>query len=111
MYLLIILLIIIVICILFRNREENFGCGNPNKQCCASGSYGADSYSCTSCPSNKPSSTWNIPDNNCNCPNSNVNACFACNDKCKPFNPLTKVCTAKTCQSGKTCNSRTGNCV
>ncbi len=40
MYLLIIVVIIIIICILFGNKQENFGC-SAGQRCCLQGEYGA----------------------------------------------------------------------
>ncbi len=102
MYLLIIGVIIIVICILFGDKQENFGCAIIS--CCKHGEYGTPP-NCQKCPDSMPSSprTANgAPDTFCNCPNKAASSCFACNI-CQRFNAATGECDAK-------CSGRTRNC-
>jgi hypothetical protein len=73
--------------------------------CCLPGFYGASSASCTECPSNKPSSPYSAPNINCQCPNSGSNKCFACTNKCKPYDSQSRTCLPVQCPSGQTCKT------
>jgi hypothetical protein len=81
--------------------------------CCLPGYYGASSLSCTLCPSNKPSSPFSAPNSNCECPNSGSNKCFACTNKCKPYDSQSRMCLPVQCPSGQTCKtiSNAAQCV
>jgi hypothetical protein len=73
--------------------------------CCMPGFYGASSSSCTECPSNKPSSPYSAPNVNCQCPNSGSNKCFACNNKCRPYDSQSRMCLPYQCPTGQTCKT------
>jgi hypothetical protein len=112
-YILFFVIILFIFYLLFSNclkikKNESFT--SCSKECCQPGWYGNSSSECTPCPF-QFSSPFSIPDNNCECKNSTANSCFACTDKCSPFNSVTKTCQPKICPRGKTCNSNTGNCV
>jgi hypothetical protein len=76
--------------------------------CCLPGFYGASSSSCTECPSDKPSSPFSAPNSNCQCPNSASNKCFACNNKCRPYDSVSRMCVPDPCPSGQTCKVQSG---
>jgi hypothetical protein len=76
--------------------------------CCLPGFYGASSASCTECPSDKPSSPFSAPNSNCQCPNSASNKCFACNNKCRPYDSVSRMCVPYQCPSGQTCKVQSG---
>jgi hypothetical protein len=76
--------------------------------CCLPGFYGASSSSCTECPSNKPSSPFSAPNSNCQCPNSASNKCFACNNLCRPYDSVSRMCVPVSCPSGQTCKVQSG---
>jgi hypothetical protein len=79
--------------------------------CCLPGYYGASSSSCTECPSNKPSSPFSAPNSNCECPNAAASSCFACTNKCRPYDSRSRMCLPKTCPGTQTCRPSTGQCV
>ena len=109
MLILIILLLVILLFLLNQPcNKENFGC-ESGKTCCLPGYYGDSSANCSVCPANKPSSQFSRPGDDCNCKNNNIDSCFACNDKCAPYNPYTRMCTPIKCPLGKSCkvNSKT----
>jgi hypothetical protein len=88
------------------------GC-ESGKTCCLPGYYGDSSSKCTLCPQHVPSSPFSRPDSNCKCSNAEIRSCFACTDACKPYNPLSKMCTPKPCSQGKSCKviSKIPTCV
>ncbi len=101
MYLLIIGVIIIVICILFRDKQENFSTKNM-KNCCLSHFYGVNSENCNKCPSDRPFSKGpvglNIQTTDGKCPNETIDACIPCPNLCEPYNPKKERC-APLCPS------------
>jgi len=76
--------------------------------CCLPGYYGASSASCTACLLDKPSSPFSAPNSNCECPNSGSNKCFACNNKCRPYDSVSRMCVPVSCPSGQTCKVQSG---
>ena len=113
MLILIILLLVILLFLLNQpcNNKENFGCGS-GKSCCLPGYYGDSSASCNQCPDNKPSSPLSLhPRDDCTCQYSDIKSCFACNNKCAPFNPYTKMCTPIKCPLGMSCKVVNKNAV
>ena len=94
MIIFILLLILLLLLNQSCDKQENFSC-QTGKTCCLQGWYG-DYPNCVQCPSDKPSSPRTAsggPDSNCNCPNAAVSSCFACTNACRPFNPVTGICT------------------
>ena len=71
--------------------------------CCKPGYYGDNSDNCKECPSYIPSSSFSAPNKNCECPNLSINNCFACTNKCRPYDPVSKMCRPYECPSGKLC--------
>ena len=109
MLILIILLLVILLFLLNQPcSKENFGCGS-GKACCKPGYYGDSSENCSVCPANKPSSPFSHPRNDCTCQNNNINSCFACRNKCAPYDPHSRMCTPIKCPDGHYCkvNSKT----
>jgi hypothetical protein len=84
------------------------GCGS-GKACCLPGFYGASSASCTPCPGNKPSSPFSQPGNDCTCLNAGIGSCFACKNKCAPYNQNTRMCTPTQCALGSSCKVSGGS--
>jgi len=76
--------------------------------CCLPGYYGENSASCTLCPSDKPSSPFSAPNSQCACPNSAANKCFACTNKCRPYDSVSRMCLPYQCPSGQTCKVQSG---
>ncbi len=84
------------------NTKENFGCGS-GKACCRPGYYGESDANCSECPKDKPSSPFSHPGDDCTCKNNNIKSCFACKNKCAPYNINTRMCTPIECNMGETC--------
>jgi hypothetical protein len=84
------------------------GCGS-GKSCCLPGFYGSSSANCSPCPSDKPSSPFSHPGDDCTCLNAGISSCFACKNKCAPYNPNTRMCTPMTCALGKSCKVSQGS--
>ena len=80
------------------------GCASATL-CCLPGFYGASSLSCTACPSNKPTSPFSAPNSSCQCPNATASKCFACTNKCKPYDSQSRQCLPVSCPSGMTCKT------
>ncbi len=90
-------------------REECPTGINPRDlTCCLPGFYGDYSGNCTECPSDKPSSPFSIPNNKCQCPNSSIDKCFACNNPCRPYDSQSKMCKPYKCPSDQTCKVQSG---
>jgi hypothetical protein len=99
----------------FSDPQNSLKCGGPKNlqmagcatglTCCLPGYYGASSSSCTLCPSNKPSSSFSAPNSACQCPNSASTNCFACTNKCRPYDSASRMCLPYQCPSGKTCRT------
>lgn len=90
-----------------RNNLQMTSCASGTT-CCLPGFYGASSASCTECPSNKPSSPFSAPNSACQCPNSASNKCFACNNVCRPYDSVSRMCVPYQCPSGQTCKVQSG---
>ena len=84
------------------------GCGS-GKTCCLPGFYGASSTSCSPCPSAKPSSPFSQPGNDCTCVNAGISSCFACKNKCAPYDANTRMCTPIQCELGSSCKVSGGS--
>lgn len=113
-FILLLFLVFYIIYLLFLRpiriiKYENFEC---NKVCCPSGWYGNNmNDGCKTCSNSSTPDYTSISklDENCNCSNNSINSCFACTDPCSPYNPISRQCQKKICQSGKMC--RNGKCV
>jgi len=70
--------------------------------CCLPGTYGTDNLNCQPCPANKPATSWANPGPGCKCPNLTINNCFACTNKCRPYNGEGS-CMPFPCFSGYAC--------
>jgi len=81
--------------------------------CCLPGYYGASSSRCTLCPGFQHSSPFAAPNKRCECPNSASTSCFACTNKCRPYDSASRMCLPHKCPSGKTCKTvdDTAKCV
>jgi hypothetical protein len=113
MLIFIILLLLILFLLLNQpcKEQENFGCGS-GKTCCGPGYYGEKFPNCNECPSDKPSSPLaERPLDDCTCQYRDIKACFACKNKCAPFNPYTKMCTPIKCPLGMSCKVVNKNAV
>ena len=102
-----ILILLIVFCYIFflkKNITEHSCSSYSSTGCCLPGYYGKSSLNCTLCPSNKPSSPFSgAQGDKCECPNSDVKKCFACTNKCSPYDSLSRMCLPYECDDGKTC--------
>ena len=99
-----ILIILIIILLMYNNKynkKESFGCGS-GKSCCLPGYYGTSSATCNKCPESKPTSPFSHPGEDCRCKNESIDSCFACKNKCSPFNPNTGMCEEYRCKKNGT---------
>jgi len=87
-----------------KNTLQMAGCAT-GLTCCLPGYYGASSSSCTVCPGSQQSSPFSAPNSACQCPNSASTNCFACTNKCRPYDSASRMCLPYQCPSGKTCKT------
>jgi len=103
MYKLILILLIVFCYIFFLKKNITEHACETGIKCCNPGYYGDSEASCTLCPSNKPSSPYGGRNDNCECPNSTIDKCVACDNPCVPYSSQSRKCLPYQCPSGQAC--------